>query len=65
MQQLAAVDLQEKLRGTYSGSWAEENAALSVSPVQLHPALAKDVAALFFHLLGWNIPPTGRLGPQL
>lgn len=36
---------------------------LSVSPVQLHPALTKDVAALFLHVLGWNIPPTGRHGP--
>lgn len=60
MQQLTAMDLQEKLRGTYSGSWAEENAALSVSPLQLYPALAKDVTALPHHLLGGMFPQTGK-----
>ena len=44
------MDLREKLRGTYSGSRAEENAALSVSPLQLYPALAKDMVALPHHL---------------
>lgn len=52
MRQLSAVDLQEKLRGTHFGSRAEENAALSVSPLQLYPAPTKYVAALPHHLLG-------------
>lgn len=50
----------------YSGSRAEENAALYVSAWQLSPAPAKDLAALPCRLPGWDVSPDRKgLGSRL